>query len=300
MEWRAALVRSRLNVWSLSEESLRLQKLGECYLSEKGVSAFRMAPVTSPAISEGTREQILGIRFLQGTPAEAVAEMLVNGGLLVAPSGTCFVRLIEDQDYRRAITSADLVLPDSGLMVALWRLLRARSINRISGLAYLKQLLANSEVGRGNRTCWVLPNERARDKLLSWSEAQDYEVASDGCYIAPIYDEGVHDESLLRLLEAGRPFHVVIAIGAGAQEKLGSFLRERLPYRPAIHCIGGALGFLTGDQTAIPDWADRFYLGWFLRLLCQPRAFVPRLWKARVLPGIILKYGERLPPLKMR
>ena len=34
---------------------------------------------------------------------------------------------------------------------------------------------------------------------------------------------------------------------------------------PAIHCIGAALGFLTGDQVRIPHWADQWILGWLFR-----------------------------------
>jgi len=91
---------------------------------------------------------------------------------------------------------------------------------------------------------------------------------------------------------------VIIAIGSGAQEKLGHYLRENLSYRPAIHCIGAALGFVTGEQIPIPDWADRLFLGWFFRLIAQPGVFIPRLSHAFELPRLIWKYGEKLPPLK--
>ena len=57
----------------------------------------------------------------------------------------------------------------------------------------------------------------------------------------------------------------MIAIGGGIQDKLGHYLLEQLDYRPAVHCIGAALGFLTGDQVRIPDWADKYYVGWFFR-----------------------------------
>lgn len=49
----------------------------------------------------------------------------------------------------------------------------------------------------------------------------------------------------------------------------------------AIHCIGAALGFLTGDQVHIPNWADKVYLGWLLRSLAQPRVFIPAFSGAR-------------------
>jgi hypothetical protein len=73
-----------------------------------------------------------------------------------------------------------------------------------------------------------------------------------------------------------------------------------LSYPPPIHCTGAALSFITGDQIAIPDWADRFFLGWFLRLMTQPRRFIPRLIRGFELPWLIWKYGENLPPLRQR
>ena len=73
------------------------------------------------------------------------------------------------------------------------------------------------------------------------------------------------------------PAHVQVGIGRRPQEKLARYIIERLSYRPAVHGIGAALGFITGDQIAIPDWADLFYLGWLLRFLAQPRLFTPRV-----------------------
>jgi N-acetylglucosaminyldiphosphoundecaprenol N-acetyl-beta-D-mannosaminyltransferase len=242
-------------------------------------------------------EQILGIGFFNGTARAAVARMQESGGLLVAPSGTCFERFTSDADYRRAILTADVVLPDSGLMVTLWRLLRRRRMHRVSGLAYLKELLSGKQLREGGTTLWILPNESSRTKLIAWSPTSGVRITPDDCYIAPIYQTQVRDDELLKIAQGQRPRHIVIGIGAGAQEKLGWYLRENAGHRPSIHCIGGALGILTGDQRSIPDWADRFYLGWLFRLLSQPRVFVPRLWKARLLPFLLFKYGSQLPPL---
>src|SRR5678815_677927 len=103
--------------------------------------------------------QVLGIQFFNGDVDEAVRSMIRRGGFLVAPSGTCFARLREDETYRRAVLAADLAIADSGLMVGLWRLLRRESIHRISGFKYLKHLLRNLK-GAGNREVfWVLPTE---------------------------------------------------------------------------------------------------------------------------------------------
>ncbi len=244
-----------------------------------------------------SRCQILGIAFFGGNADEAVALMFERGGFLVAPSGTCFARVREDETYRRAVLAADLAIADSGLMVLLWRVSRRKDIQRISGLKYLKHLLGKLN-GEGTKVFWVLPNERACQKLFDWSRRESFSINTENCYIAPRYGPDVEDRNLLAQIEQNRPAHVIVAIGSGAQEKLGYYLRENLSYRPAIHCIGAALGFVTGDQTAIPDWADRLYLGWLWRLVAQPRIFIPRLSRALELPWLIWKYGEKLPVVR--
>ena len=243
-------------------------------------------------------QQILGIRFFDGDVEEAIAIMSGHGGFLVAPSGTCFTRLHQDESYRRAMLAADLAIADSGLMVLTWRLLRHEKLQRISGLKYLKHLMARLKGEGSAEVFWVLSRERARQKLLDWSRRDALAVRIDNCYVAPQYGLKIEDRHLTALIEEHRPAHVVIAVGSGPQEKLGYYLRENLSYRPAIHCIGAALGFITGDQIRIPGWADRVYLGWLGRLLAQPHVFVPRLWRARNSPWLIWKYGENLPPIR--
>lgn len=243
-------------------------------------------------------QQILGLRFFQGTAAEAAEHACANGGVIVAPSGTCFTRLQEDPIYRAAMLSADTVLPDSGFMVLLWRLIRREQTSRISGLAYFRALIPALARGERETTFWVLPNERAQTKLLSWARGQQIPVSAATSYIAPMYGVDAQDPELVRMIEQQRPDHIVVALSGGVQEKLGTYLRESLSYRPAIHCIGAALGFVTGDQKPIPEWADRLYAGWFLRLARNPRLYFRRFAVARHLPGLIKRYGSGLPPLR--
>ena len=241
--------------------------------------------------------QILGLRFLQGSAQEAAEQVSRTGGVLVVPAAPAMVRLQRDAIYRQAMVSADYAIPDSGLMVLTWKLLRGESLPRVSGLAYLQSLMQRPEIAEAGRTFFVLPSAEAQEKLLVWSAHHRLRISLDDCQVAPHYALAVEDPELLGRLEQRRPGHVIIAIGNGPQEKLGVYLRDHLSYRPAIHCIGAALGFLTGDQVAIPGWADRFYLGWLLRLVAQPRIFIPRLTRAALLPWLILRFGPDMPPL---
>jgi UDP-N-acetyl-D-mannosaminuronic acid transferase (WecB/TagA/CpsF family) len=120
-------------------------------------------------------------------------------------------------------------------------------------------------------------------------------VPKECVYVAPRYRDPVEDEALIAMLERLRPQHVIVTIGGGRQERLGLYLKERLTYRPAIHCVGAAIAFLSGDQVRIPMWADRFYLGWLFRAISEPRMYVPRYWAARKLFALVRQSRERLP-----
>jgi N-acetylglucosaminyldiphosphoundecaprenol N-acetyl-beta-D-mannosaminyltransferase len=241
-------------------------------------------------------ETILGVNFFNGTVDEAVDAMCANSGLLVVPAAPALVKLSEDEDYRRALTSADMVIADSGAMVLLWRIFTGRRVERISGLKFLKRVVARLASHPDERVLWIVPSERAHEKTIAWLRSANLTASAD-FYIAPRYAVQVRDDALVAKIDNHPPTHVVVGIGGGVQEKLGLFLKENLHARPAIHCIGAALAFLTGDQPPIPMWADRFYLGWLLRLLRQPRIFGPRYISALKLPLLIFRYKGALPPL---
>ena len=244
-----------------------------------------------------TTETILGINFFNGTVDEAVETMSVNGGLLVVPAAPALVKISEDEGYRRAVTSADMAIADSGAMVLIWRIFTGRRVERISGLKFLKQLIVRLASSPDERVLWIVPTERAHEKTIAWLRHVNLTGTAD-FYVAPRYGPEVRDDALVAKIDNGAPAHIVVGIGGGVQEKLGLFLKENLRARPAIHCIGAALAFLTGDQPPIPMWADTFYLGWLLRLLRQPRIFGPRYLSAFKLPALIFRYRENLPPLR--
>ena len=246
-----------------------------------------------------TTETILGVNFFNGTVDEAVDVMSKDGGLVVVPAAPALVKICDDQGYRNAVTSANMAIADSGAMVLLWKIFTGRRVERISGLKFLKRLVARLASHPDERVLWIVPSEDAHEKTIAWLQKVNLTGSAD-FYVAPHYAREVRDDTLVAKIQTRPPAHVVVGIGGGVQEKLGLFLKENLCARPAIHCIGAALAFLTGDQPPIPMWADRFYLGWFLRLLRQPRIFGPRYLSALKLPGLIWRYREKLPPLEQK
>lgn len=237
---------------------------------------------------------ILGIRFFRGTVKEAVNKMSA-GGLLVVPAAPALKDMETNAAYREALLEADMALPDSAFMVLLWNRLQRDGITRLSGLAYLRELLLHAEARRPGNTFWIMAGPESAKCNLEWLRSEGIEVPKDCVYLAPMYGAQMEDSELLNQLERIRPQHVVVTLGGGTQERLGLYLKRHLSYLPAIHCVGAAIAFLSGDQVYIPVWADQFYLGWFFRSASEPKRYIPRYWDARKLLRLMIRYRERLP-----
>jgi len=238
---------------------------------------------------------ILGLRMFVGTPEEAV-RLGSQGGLVVVPSAPVLLYMVDDMDTRQALLDAKLAISDSGLMVLTWNRLKGDNIRRVSGLEYIKLLVDQPGFRAPAASFWIMPNEEALEITLRWLEKRGDRVTRDACYLAPMYGKGaIADPELLRLLQVRRPKHIVIAVGGGVQERLGAYLQANLDYIPSIHCIGAAIGFLSGAQVRIPMWADAWKLGWLFRCIASPRTFIPRYWQARKLVPLMRKYQERMP-----
>jgi UDP-N-acetyl-D-mannosaminuronic acid transferase (WecB/TagA/CpsF family) len=241
--------------------------------------------------------QILGVNFYVGDVYGAIGR-LSRGGLLVVPAAPALKDIRSNGEYREALMNADVAIADSALMVLLWNFMEGDSIPRLSGLRYLRVLLQQEDVRRSGNTLWVMAGSKSGQKNLQWLRSIGIEVPPEYVYIAPMYDGKIEDDQLIDKLHALRPQHVIITVGGGTQERLGLYLKRRLDYLPAIHCIGAAIAFLSGDQVRIPNWADRLCLGWLFRCISSPRRFVPRYMSAPQLVPLLWHYRNELPALR--
>jgi UDP-N-acetyl-D-mannosaminuronic acid transferase (WecB/TagA/CpsF family) len=251
-------------------------------------------PVPPPA--DPAYRHILGIRFFVGDAPEAV-ELGAVGGLVVVPAAPALLELGRDRAYRQALLAADLALTDSGFMVILWNLMMRDRIQRVSGLEYLRLLLKRPEFFEPFPALWIMPSSVSLERNLAWLTSEGYAIRREDCYVAPKYARQVTDDRLVELVNQRKPRHIIIGLGGGVQEKLGLHLKHQCAGKPAIHCIGAAMGFLSGDQVRIPGWADQWVLGWLFRCAANPRRFVPRYFKALQLFLVLWKYTHRLPDL---
>jgi N-acetylglucosaminyldiphosphoundecaprenol N-acetyl-beta-D-mannosaminyltransferase len=233
----------------------------------------------------------LGIPFWSGDAESLLQEADFHGGLLTVPSAPSLAEMSQDPFLRQAYAESDWAVMDGGYVALVLRFLYRRRWPRISGLQLLERLLGTHDHARAipfekRRVLWVMPSLDEEARVRNLLESLGFEAAKQKFYQAPVYRqaEDYDDAELAERVGEFQPDWVVLGIGGGKQEKLGLRLREALRRdertMPVILCTGGAIAFLSGGQARIPVWADRMYLGWFLRILDNPRTFVSRYWKA--------------------
>lgn len=245
-------------------------------------------------------ERILGIPFFNGTATDAIRFFLAEGGCLVVTAATALTKLRHDEDYRRALQQADVVLPDSGLLAFMWRAISGRRLRKVSGVEYLTSLLDEAAFRREGETFWVVSSFARKTTALEFLRAKGLPLRDDDVYDAANLLASGENHALLLKIEERRLEHIVIALRTGTQEPLGIYLRDFLLYRPRIHCVGSALDFLTGGESHIPEALERRHLGWLSRLVAQPSLILPRLGIALTLALTVLRYRAEPPVLKPR
>jgi UDP-N-acetyl-D-mannosaminuronic acid transferase (WecB/TagA/CpsF family) len=238
----------------------------------------------------------LGVRFWNGEPARLLVEADAAGGLFTCPSAPSLAEMRADGFLREAYQASDWAVVDGGYVALVLRLLFHRPIARISGLQLLQRLFGldypQALPFRERRILWVVPNQEERARISAFLESSGMDPGRQFYYQAPFYqtDASYEDAELVKMNRETAADWVILCIGGGRQEKLGLRLREALqsaghqpgarPLGPVILCTGGAIAFLTGGQANIPWWADRLYLGWFLRIVQNPKVFLKRYWSA--------------------
>ncbi len=250
------------------------------------------------SFSKARFQRILGVDFYCGTAQDTI-ERMKQGGLLVVPAAPALKDLPTNPDYRDALLHADVAITDSAFMVLIWNFISRHRVPRVSGLEYLKKLLLEPDLREPGSTLWIMASPKSARTNVQWLRSRGIQVRDQDIYMAPLYRGEIDDQPLLEQMRAHRYRHVVITVGGGTQERLGLYIKRRLNYLPAIHCIGAAIAFLSGDQVYIPTWADKSGTGWLLRCLSKPKSYVPRYWAARKLVWLMLRYRSELPPLQV-
>lgn len=208
-------------------------------------------------------------------------------GLFVFPAGPALASIQKSNEYYTSIQKADFTFFDSGFFVLLLKFLKNIDVNKFSGYRFLNLFFNYLKNNRNKSIFCIDPNLKFSKSNKSFFK--NLGVKKIYNYLAPKYNpKNLIDKKLLRLLKKVKPDFILTNIGGGNQEILGLYLKKNLKFKTTILCTGGAISFFTGDQAPINSFIDKFYLGWFVRLIFSPLVFLKRY-----------AFGLRLIPMVM-
>ena len=152
-----------------------------------------------------------------------------------------------------------------------------KKIQKLSGYLFLKKFINQPKI-KNKKILLIDPTQIDSKFNLKLMKNKKFRFVKN--YVAPFYRYKIYDIKLLSEIKRFNPNYIIINIGGGVQEKLCIYIKKNTKTKIPIICTGAAISFLTKRQAPINDMVDKFYLGWFWRIIFDPKKFFFRTMKS--------------------
>jgi N-acetylglucosaminyldiphosphoundecaprenol N-acetyl-beta-D-mannosaminyltransferase len=218
-----------------------------------------------------------GIKFYNWE-FKKILKRINSGGYLVAPAASALTQIHKDNIYYESIKKSDCAIFDSGFFCILLRLFGIYNATKLSGYLFLKKILKEKSIKKKKIllvNASILQEEKNKE-LMNINKFKNIL-----CYKAPFYRSNkIVDLKIIDYIQKKKPFYIIINIGGGKQEPLALYIKKNIKFKISILCLGGAIDFITGTQAPINELIDKLYLGWFLRIIFNPKIFFLRVFNS--------------------
>ena len=221
--------------------------------------------------------KLFGVNFIDEN-FNIIKKLLKRGGLLVLPSGPGLSDIKKNVKYHKALKNADIALFDSGYLCLLLKLKNIH-VKKFSGFLFFKKLIHSLTKEPSKKILLIDPNKY--ESKINYEFLKSKKILKVYNYISPWYNtKNIKDLKLLIKIKKIKPDYIIINLGGGTQERLGSYIKNNINFKSAIICSGAAISFFTKQQAPINIFFDKIYLGWLIRIIFKPSIFLPRYLSA--------------------
>lgn len=222
-----------------------------------------------------------------------ILKKIDKGGYLVAPAASSLSKILKNKKYYKSLKNSDIAILDSGFFCILLRIFKKKNVKKFSGYLFLK-LFLNLKFKKKVKFLNIDPNKE--ESILNYNYfVKEKKIVNVISYCAPNYNKKIFDNKLINIIKKEKPKYIIINIGGEVQEILAEYIRKKINYKTSIMCTGAAIAFLTKKQAPLMnDIIDKYYLGWFVRLLHNPRKYYSRIVSSINLIKLFLREKNKI------
>jgi UDP-N-acetyl-D-mannosaminuronic acid transferase (WecB/TagA/CpsF family) len=217
----------------------------------------------------------LGIKFYD-VGYQYVLDILLKGRkYLVIPAAYALARSYYFKKELKALQKSDIAIFDSGFLCFSLRLIKNIKVDKFSGYKFLNFFLDDVR----NRNKKILSLDPSFEDLKynkKYLQFRKFKFVKN--YLCPMYqDKVIEDKRLIKIINEYKPKFIISNIAGGKQESLALYIIQNATPNSSVICSGAALAFLTGRQAPITNFIDKYYLGWLIRLIYNPKLYLGRI-----------------------
>ncbi len=185
-----------------------------------------------------------------------------------------YVMAEDNIEFKKALQSSDILLPDGFPIVTAAKLLKKQSISKIAGADIHKYFLELAQ--QDGLKVFYLGSSDTTLSLIKERITNEYPAIKCSSY-SPPYKPQFSDKDNVAMINAVNDFAPdVLFVGMTApKQEIWAAKHKDLLNASVICCIGAVFDFYAGTVKRAPRYMIAMKLEWFYRLIMEPK----RMWR---------------------
>lgn len=184
----------------------------------------------------------------------------------------------KDEEFKKALTNSDILLPDGVDIVAAAKMLNGDDVKKIAGADVHQHLL--QKLNQEGGSCFYLGSSEPTLDAIKKRLAKEYPKIKAGSYSPPYKAEFSEEENaaMIAAVNKFKPQILFVGMTAPKQEKWSYKFKDQLD-TTVICAIGAVFDFYAETITRPSEFWINLGLEWAVRLAKEPKRMAKRyLW----------------------
>lgn len=189
--------------------------------------------------------------------------------IVVTPNAEIIKKCIDDENVKKAITSAHMILPDGDGTLWAAKELGVPLKEKVAGVEFGKNLI--KEAAKKGFKLFLLGGKPGVAEKAAENLKKEYpNLAICGFSDGYFGKSGIESDKMIKKINDSKADILYVCLGAPAQEIWVYENREKLSSVKLVACLGGSLDIYAGTVKRAPALFVKLKLEWVWRLLKQP------------------------------